>query len=120
MNENHSASPIASLPCGCKAVEGDDGAFRIVGWRIGCEKRHKMNDVTRVVYTVSKTVTERCFFNPDEIRREFGEPMEGESYEDFVIRVFERFDGSVYGDEMFPNDANPQVGHEVRVGWDDD
>jgi hypothetical protein len=39
---------------------------------------------------------------------------------DFVIRVFERFDGSLYADEFFPSDASPEVAIELEERCDDD
>ncbi len=72
------------------------------------------------VYMVKRTLIERCYYDPDEIRREFGEPIEGESFEDFVVRVFERFDGSTYGDEFFPGDASPECWTELEERWDDE
>jgi hypothetical protein len=68
----------------------------------------------RGLYVLTSTVIERHFVDPIRINREFGVPNEDETWEDFVIRVFERFDGSIYGGEFFPSDANPQVGHEVE------
>lgn len=108
-----------TLPCGCKAAACDKG-WRIEAEAFLCTKRHKQGDTTKRIYTLVQTVTERHYYSPDEIRREFGDPIEGESFEDFVVRVFERFDGSIYGDEFFPTDANPQVDVELVTGWDDD
>lgn len=75
------------------------------------------------VYMIERTVTERFFYDPVEIAREFDWPtngLPGEKFEDFVIRVFERFDGSIYGDEFFPSDANPDGGIDVIERWDDE
>ena len=112
-------SLFTSLPCGCKAVACDNGV-RVEATAFSCTKRHKQGDRTKRLYTLTQTVAERHFYDPDEIRREFGEPEAGETFDDFVIRVFERFDGSIFGDEFFPTDANPQVGVELVTGWDDD
>jgi hypothetical protein len=46
------------------------------------------------VYMVKRTLVERCFYDPDTIRQEFGQPIPGESFDDFVVRVFERFEHS--------------------------
>ena len=113
-------SLFEALPCGCKATACDNGVYTIEAEAFTCTKRHKQGDTCKRIYTLIQTVAERHYYDPDEIRREFGDPAEGEAFEDFVVRVFERFDGSIYGDEFFPTDANPQVSTELVTGWDDD
>jgi len=72
-------------------------------------------DPRRRLFVLVSSVTERHFVDLADVKRECGEPLEGETWDDFLIRVFERFDGSVYGDELFPSDANPQVGIEIEA-----
>ncbi len=82
-----------------------------------------MSVARKRVYMVKTTQIERCFYDPDEIAREFGWPMAGlpdETFEDFVIRIFERFNGSIYHDEFFPGDASPDFWTELEERWDDE
>lgn len=76
------------------------------------------------VYQVERTVTERFFYDPDEIKRTFGWAARGfdddKTFEEFVVAKFEEHDGSQYGDSIFYSDANPQVGIDLIERWDDE
>lgn len=75
------------------------------------------------VYFVERTVTDRFFYDPDEIKREFGWDLilsADKNFEDFVIETFEQHDGSLYADRFFYNDASTSVGTELVEMWDDE
>jgi hypothetical protein len=108
------SSPFTSLPCGCKAVACNTG-YRIEDWAIGCPKKHERGDLTKQVYVLEQTVTERYFYDPVALAQNHGVTTADE-----VIELFEKHDGSVYCDELFYNDANPSVGVELVTRWDDD
>src|SRR5579862_3095307 len=67
------------------------------------------------VYIVEHTITERYYYDPEEIRQTWGDALDAweGSFEDFVIDLFEQHDGSVFHGKFFYNDANPSVGVEL-------
>ncbi|MDE2098611.1 MAG: hypothetical protein KGL39_15260 [Patescibacteria group bacterium] len=67
------------------------------------------------VHLVVRTVTERFFYDPVRLALEFGITTADE-----VIEFFEEHEGSLYGDELFSSDANPQVSIELEARWDDE
>lgn len=76
------------------------------------------------VYIIERTVTERFYYDPEEIARDFNWPeIEGHyrgTFEDFVIETFEQHEGSLFANNYFSDDANPSVGHELVERWDDE
>lgn len=79
------------------------------------------------VYILEQTVTERCYYDPDEIQDRFSDEWNawlrthsGRPFGDFVIEMFELHDGSQFGDQVFYNDANPSVGIQLVERWDDE
>jgi hypothetical protein len=74
------------------------------------------------VHILEQTVTERYYYDPEQIRSDFAEALDGwtDSFEDFVIETFEQHDGSRFMEHWFYNDANPSVGVELTERWDDE
>lgn len=56
------------------------------------------------------TVTERYYVT----EKTLAMVPEGADRDDFLIELFELHNGSVYCDELFYHDANPQVGVDVE------
>lgn len=74
------------------------------------------------VYIVERTITERFYYNPEEIRLSFGDALDAHegSFDDFVIETFEQIEGCQMGDKFFYHDASPDVGIELIERWDDE
>lgn len=81
-----------------------------------------MADERKRVYTLEQTVTERYYYDPEKIADEYGAEFiafQAEyphwTFNDFVIHLFELYDGSQFCDTLFYNDANPSVGLHLAV-----
>lgn len=69
---------------------------------------------------IKRTTTETFNFDPDHVRLLFGEPPEGTSYEAFVLDLFYKHDGSLFGDGIFGSCADQDSGLELLPeGWDE-
>jgi hypothetical protein len=69
---------------------------------------------------IRRTTTETFSFTEERVREEFGAPPEGTSYEDWILELFYKHDGSLYGDEIFSSQADLDHGNELLpIGWDD-
>lgn len=80
------------------------------------------------VYVLEQTVTERYYYDPEKLAADFADEYKAwqgwnpptYTWDDFVIYLFEQYDGSQFCDTLFYNDANPSVGAELTEAWDDE
>jgi len=67
---------------------------------------------------IRRTATETFNFDPAVVREHFGDPPGGTSYEDWVLDLFYRYEGSLFGDEIFGSCADLDYGNELLPeGW---
>jgi hypothetical protein len=91
-------------------------------------------------FLLKRTTTEEFDYDPDKLRRDFafefnvycegttemraryGFPRmtDDEMWESFVIELFEKHDGSQYGDSLFSSTASDNIGVELYTKGDDE
>lgn len=74
------------------------------------------------VYIAEETLVQRYYYDPDEIRRDFGEALDAwtGTFEDFVIDTFEEHNGSTFHGRYFYDDASPSYYVQLVERWDDE
>lgn len=78
-----------------------------------------------LVFLIEQTIVKRYYYTPSFLKTHFEDAWRecearGGTFDDFVIDLFQEYDGSVFHGRFFYDDANPSVGYELIERWDDD
>lgn len=83
-----------------------------------------MSEERKRVYMVERTLTERYFYDPEDLRVSWADRLDAFDgtfpTEDFVIDLFEHIGGSRLGDGFFYHDASPDVSVVLIERWDNE